>query len=834
MNEVIIYLLKVIAIHGLLYLFYRLVFRNSARHSFNRAYLLGSLLLAFIIPFIEIPSFTSAVIEEEKHPLFVLLSEPAYGFTEFEFIPVNEEVKTFSYWSLLPWLYGLIAVILLVRSVVYLFMLNRLKRHSEYVKKHWFKLFKTSHARPFSFFSNVFIPKPLFGSDAFKQILAHECVHVRQFHSVDRLLLDFVVSLFWFNPFIYLYRSALIEIHEYQADEAVVNQFKDPVAYQEVLFSQLQSAQYSGLVSHFNFSMIKRRIVMMNKQNRMSGWVYALTVPMTLMIVFAFSSKEAMEPINEVGDEISSLIGPIDDWKDVSFDFYQETQKSKEPSISPIKEEDLTRMSSGYGMRTHPIYKVKKMHKGMDFACEMGTKIYATGDGTVLKVEEKFKGYGKLLTIDHGNGFVTRYAQLSDFKVKEGDEVKKGDLVALSGNSGMSTAPHLHYEVIKNGEHVDPIDYIKDYEVRKKRASASSKAYDEEVKRKKSELRAQQEVLATKQSELQQITHLREKEERMQAELEAVRAHEEHNQLEQMELQKMEELKQEEKRLMEEMRYVNELETRRTFEELSQRHNVLYILDGEELTQKELYDMDLLPKNIETVTVLKKRSDRVKYNALDKDGVIVITTKDKDKQKSKLKPKGKTKQKDKKKEKSKPKKTAYRVIIDPGHGGKDAGAESPSGALEKEIALAIAQKVKAEFGSDAAIEIVLTRDNDSFLGIRERYIKSEDADLFISLHTDNYSGKGSFIVPVYNDQNEFSEESKRLAQLLATEFESEGKDARVGYSSGYAVLENANCPAVLLNVGWFSDKDEDQYLSTDNGQYEVAQQISDAIKLAVL
>ena len=214
MSEVLIYTGKVLVIQAIFYGFYRLVLRNSIRHGWNRLFLLAALVVSFAIPFIQIPDQLSVQPLEES-PVIVWMHESAM---EFEVVPVPKESgeANFSMWYLLPWLYVLVTCLLIGRSAVYLIFIQKLKKHSEYVKKRWFKLFKTSQTRPFSFFSNVFIPKDIFGSNAFDQILAHECVHVKQRHSIDRLLMDFFVSLFWFNPFIYLYRNALIEIHEFQ------------------------------------------------------------------------------------------------------------------------------------------------------------------------------------------------------------------------------------------------------------------------------------------------------------------------------------------------------------------------------------------------------------------------------------------------------------------------------------------------------------------------------------------------------------------------------------------------------------------------------------------
>jgi murein DD-endopeptidase MepM/ murein hydrolase activator NlpD len=130
------------------------------------------------------------------------------------------------------------------------------------------------------------------------------------------------------------------------------------------------------------------------------------------------------------------------------------------PAIQPISNKQLVALSSGFGWRTHPIYKVKKMHPGIDFAASIGTPIYATADGTVAQVSVKFSGYGKMVEVDHGFGYRTRYAHMHEFAVRNGQSVKRGDLIGYVGNTGMSTASHLHYEVLINGSQVDPVHYF--------------------------------------------------------------------------------------------------------------------------------------------------------------------------------------------------------------------------------------------------------------------------------------------------------------------------------------------------------------------------------------
>lgn len=128
------------------------------------------------------------------------------------------------------------------------------------------------------------------------------------------------------------------------------------------------------------------------------------------------------------------------------------------PAIQPISNRDLTRMASGFGYRIHPVYKTRKLHTGMDFSAPTGTEIYATGNG-VVKSAEYDRGYGYHVVIDHGFGYQTLYGHMSKMKVKVGQKLSRGEVIGLIGNTGTSTAPHLHYEVIKNGKKINPINF---------------------------------------------------------------------------------------------------------------------------------------------------------------------------------------------------------------------------------------------------------------------------------------------------------------------------------------------------------------------------------------
>lgn len=153
------------------------------------------------------------------------------------------------------------------------------------------------------------------------------------------------------------------------------------------------------------------------------------------------------------------------------------------PAIQPIENKDLKRVASGFGYRIHPIYKTRKMHTGMDFTAPKGTPIYATGNGKVTYAAYN-EGYGYHVIVDHGFGYETLYAHMSKMEVRKGEEVTRGQELGKVGSTGLSTSPHLHYEVIKNNRKVNPVHFYyndltpEDYEKIKEIAASNNQSFD--------------------------------------------------------------------------------------------------------------------------------------------------------------------------------------------------------------------------------------------------------------------------------------------------------------------------------------------------------------------
>jgi len=137
----------------------------------------------------------------------------------------------------------------------------------------------------------------------------------------------------------------------------------------------------------------------------------------------------------------------------------KEERLAARPAIQPISLKNLTRFGSRFGIRFHPILKVVRPHEGIDLSAHLGTPIFATADGVVLQAGYRAGGFGKKVLLDHGYGYRTLYGHCNEVLVKPGQEVKRGEVIARVGSTGLSKAPHLHYEVHVNGRPVDPINY---------------------------------------------------------------------------------------------------------------------------------------------------------------------------------------------------------------------------------------------------------------------------------------------------------------------------------------------------------------------------------------
>jgi murein DD-endopeptidase MepM/ murein hydrolase activator NlpD len=168
--------------------------------------------------------------------------------------------------------------------------------------------------------------------------------------------------------------------------------------------------------------------------------------------------EETHQRLNKIQHKISEEYGSYEEIEKLALQRVDYLQKV--PAIQPISNKDLRRTASGWGWRVHPIYKIKKFHYGLDFSAKEGTPIFTTGDGEIEFLQKGDKGYGNVIIVNHGYGYKTLYGHTSKFNVKVRQKVKRGDIIGFVGNTGTSTGSHLHYEVFKNGQRINPINFF--------------------------------------------------------------------------------------------------------------------------------------------------------------------------------------------------------------------------------------------------------------------------------------------------------------------------------------------------------------------------------------
>ena len=178
--------------------------------------------------------------------------------------------------------------------------------------------------------------------------------------------------------------------------------------------------------------------------------------------VFTRSSRRLKRELRE---RVAEMETRLDELNDTYLDLQARIDSAGSrcdniPSIQPVINKQLTLLTASYGMRIHPFYKTLQSHQGVDYTIPEGSRVFATADGTVREVAQRNSTSGQTVVIDHGNGYETSYNHLSKINVRKGQQVRRGDIIALSGDTGLSLAPHLHYEVRYNGMRVDPIHYF--------------------------------------------------------------------------------------------------------------------------------------------------------------------------------------------------------------------------------------------------------------------------------------------------------------------------------------------------------------------------------------
>jgi murein DD-endopeptidase MepM/ murein hydrolase activator NlpD len=276
-------------------------------------------------------------------------------------------------------------------------------------------------------------------------------VHAVQLHSLDLLFMEFVVAMLWFNPFVYFHLRAIRENHEYLADRYAQSDQNSLGEYLECLGAETIRKYSPVPASYFKSSTIKKRIIMLTnkKSNNKLKWRYLGIFPV-MAIILVLCQTPAKPVLAGSAFNPKVFIIPT-----VPFFFPDDI-----PSRFPLPEAYREKVTWGYEENAiHPISRKETTHLGIDIAAPTGTPVYATAGGVVQRAASE-EGWGKLVVVEHGDGYTTFYAHLNEIEVESGAEVSKGEVIGRVGNTGQSTGPHLHYEVRLNGKHKDPADFF--------------------------------------------------------------------------------------------------------------------------------------------------------------------------------------------------------------------------------------------------------------------------------------------------------------------------------------------------------------------------------------
>ncbi|WP_405205773.1 peptidoglycan DD-metalloendopeptidase family protein [Aquimarina sp. LLG6339-5] len=443
MSSILTYLLQVSICLAILYCSYYLFFKRLTFHKVNRIVLLLLIPFSLCIPFLNQIEFTVRT-ETITIPLFNELLPINQPETEIV-LPNKLHTKEKNHLTnLLSLLYILGALIALFRLSLSVIQLYRIKKKSNTFSRDGYRFVTTDTPHIFSSFGWIFIPNNKTNEIA-SAVIEHEKAHIKLWHTADLILTEIYVVIFWFNPFSYFFRKSIRSVHEFQADSFVLDTQIKKSYYLELLVNTLQTYQTKKLHSYFNHSLIKKRIDMITKtnSNQKSIFRYILLLPIFTILLTAF-----IKPKFDDKNIVENIIA-------------EEIKVEILPSIFPIENGSKDNITAVYGKtHKHPLLKKKVIHKGIDIRAKIGTSVLATEDGTISVAKDK-GNWGNLIVITHPNGYETWYAHLDSFEVTENQKVSKGQIIGKSGNTGLSTGPHLHYEVRLNGKNMDPMNYLK-------------------------------------------------------------------------------------------------------------------------------------------------------------------------------------------------------------------------------------------------------------------------------------------------------------------------------------------------------------------------------------
>ena len=414
----IIYLLKSSGCIALFYLVYLVFFKYTDWFQLNRAYLLTGVVLSFIVPMIVVsgtPIDVAATIMEEGYTIA----------DTFHVADVAVSIK--ADYSIIAYLYYFGAALALLITLTSVLKSLRLYWSADKLKLNNQTVVVDPNIKPFSFFGILFIRS----QDEDPIIVQHEMVHIKHRHWIDLVVVEVATIILWFNPIMYVYRRSIAIQHEYIADREVIANVTVET-YLGCITKQLESRMWAGIASRFNARSIKQRIIMATNTKSYPAFRYTIVLPTFALVIMAFATRETTNVFLVQNRELRC---PVD--------------------AAKLKRGEGT----GFGQRINPATKREAFHTGVDFVLAAGSSVYAAAAGTVVKATSS-DSYGNFIIIRHDKRLMTSCSHLEQLLVKEGDRIEAGQLIGTVGSTGLSTGPHLHFEVLENEKAVDPVPYL--------------------------------------------------------------------------------------------------------------------------------------------------------------------------------------------------------------------------------------------------------------------------------------------------------------------------------------------------------------------------------------
>lgn len=473
--SVISFIVESLICSGLFLVLYRWMLAKKVSFRICRAYLIGTMVLSVTIPIMDVPLYPSEnlarigewtvfsfdefnVLVEEGTSM--VAENQAVEMTEAAISDADSSMPAISLRTALTILYVLIGLISLSLIAYNTIKIYSLRSKSKLSYEEDYTLAEHEDIKtPFSFIRTIFMGFNYEPQER-RQILTHEASHVRHRHSYERLFMSVLRSIFWFNPFFWMAEKDLEEVQEWEADKDVLDEGWNLKTYRTTIFKQLFGYN-PDITCGLNHSLTKQRFIMMTQSHRGKGtWIrLAATLPVIAATFFAFGCGTKQAEKTEVSTNLT--------------DGTEATYIDMCPPCDATVSNEFNAGGAG------------RSHTGIDYILNEGDPVYATADGEVSAITRDDSN-GLMLTLKHADGYETRYAHLStvyiyteisfegpnvrykklgsiltdadhsDLTVTGGGKVYKGQLIGFAGSTGGATGPHLHFEVRKNGNPIDP------------------------------------------------------------------------------------------------------------------------------------------------------------------------------------------------------------------------------------------------------------------------------------------------------------------------------------------------------------------------------------------